>query len=176
MTWVPSLLLLVLVLPPIYPTGRPPNRFWVWHLRCALPGIGLTMLVMGIADGGVDDTVGGHHLPWETPEWMVWVVGVASVVLLLGTTVTALVGTAVRTVRAGRPERQQLLLLLTVVACWRSASSRPTNGSWNSPTGWSRSRSSSACCATGSSASRWCCAGPCSTSRSPCWSPSPSAA
>ena len=36
MTWLPSLLLLVLVLPPIYPTGRPPSRFWVWHLRvCA---------------------------------------------------------------------------------------------------------------------------------------------
>ncbi len=116
MTWVPSLLLLVLVLPPIYPTGRPTNRFWVWHLRCALTGIGLTMLVMGIADGGVDDTVAGTRLPWETPEWVVWVLGIASVVLLLGTTVTALVGTAVRTVRAGRPERQQLLLLLTVVA------------------------------------------------------------
>ena len=116
MTWVPSLLLLVLVLPPIYPTGRPTNRFWVWHLRCALTGIGLTMLVMGIADGGVDDTVAGTHLPWETPEWVVWVLGIASVALLLGTTVTALVGTAVRTVRAGRPERQQLLLLLTVVA------------------------------------------------------------
>ena len=116
MTWLPSLLLLVLVLPPIYPTGRPTNRFWVWHLRCALTGIGLTMLAMGIADGGVDDTVAGTHLPWETPEWVVWVLGIASVALLLGTTVTALVGTAVRTVRAGRPERQQLLLLLTVVA------------------------------------------------------------
>ena len=38
MTWLPSLLLLVLVLPPLYPTGRPPSRFWVWHLRCALTG------------------------------------------------------------------------------------------------------------------------------------------
>ena len=116
MAWLPSLFLLVLVLPPIYPTGRPTSRFWVWHLRGALTGIGLAMLAIGIADGGVDDSVEGTRLPWVTPEWVVWAVGAAAAALLLVTTVTALVGTTVRTVRAGRPERQQLLLLLTVVA------------------------------------------------------------
>jgi signal transduction histidine kinase len=116
MTWLPSLLLLVLVLPPIYPAGRPPSRFWVWHLGCAFTGIGLAMVTLGIGEGGVDDTVAGTELPWVTPVWLVWVLGVTAASLLLCTTATALVGTAVRTVRAGRPERQQLLLLLTVVA------------------------------------------------------------
>ena len=116
MTWLPSLLLLVLVLPPLYPTGRPTNRYWVGHLWCALTGIVLVMAAFGIGDGGVDDTVVGIHLPWHTPHWVVWVVGVPAAVLLALATVRALVGTAVRTVRARRPERQQLLLLLTVVA------------------------------------------------------------
>lgn len=116
MTWIPSLLLLVLVLPPLYPTGRSPSRLWSWHVRAALAGIGLIMLAAGVSPGGVDDTVRGTELPWEAPEWLVWVLVLPAVALLVGTTVTAMVGTTMRTIRARAPERQQLLLLLTVVA------------------------------------------------------------
>ena len=116
MTWIPSLLLLVLVLPPLYPTGRPTSRLWGWHVVCALTGIGLIMVAAGIGPGGVDDTVEGTRLPWEAPDWLVLVLVVPAVGLLVGTTITAMVGTTVRTFRARSPERQQLLLLLTVVA------------------------------------------------------------
>jgi signal transduction histidine kinase len=110
--WMPSLALVVAVLPGLYPTGRPASRFWWWQIRCALVGIGLLVLLSATMQGGVDDVVADVRLPWDTPAWWPIVLGVPTAVLVLGSVLVALVGTLVRAVRARTPERQQLLLLL----------------------------------------------------------------
>jgi signal transduction histidine kinase len=115
-TWMPSLLLPTLALPALYPTGRPPNRFWAWHVRLAMLGIGLGTVAMATGLGGVDDTVAGTELPWTAPVWASFALGVPAATLLLVTAVSATVGTLVRAIRAVWPERQQLLWLLSVVA------------------------------------------------------------
>ncbi|TCC56417.1 hypothetical protein E0H73_32545 [Kribbella pittospori] len=115
-TWIPSLLLPVIVLPPLYPTGRPASIFWSWHLRVALVGIGLIVLAAATGQGGVDDTVRGTRLPWDAPAWWAWIVGLSAAGLLISTAAVTMVGTLVRAIRAKSPERQQLLWLLSVVA------------------------------------------------------------
>ncbi|WP_344112808.1 sensor histidine kinase [Kribbella alba] len=115
-TWIPSLLLPVIVLPPLYPTGRPTSAFWRWHVRAALVGIGLIVLTAATSQGGVDDTVPGTRLPWDAPTWWVWAVGLSAAVLLISTVAVTVIGTLVRAIRAKAPERQQLLWLLSVVA------------------------------------------------------------
>jgi signal transduction histidine kinase len=115
-TWMPSLLLPVLVLPALYPTGHAPSRYWRWHVRLSLLAIGLGVLLIGFTPDGMDDTVTGTRLPWEAPVWAAYVVGIPALVLLIVTAVNVIVGTLVRAVRARTPERQQLLWLLSVVA------------------------------------------------------------
>ncbi|TCO38140.1 histidine kinase/DNA gyrase B/HSP90-like ATPase [Kribbella antiqua] len=115
-TWFPSLLLPAIVLPPLYPTGRPTSAFWLWHVRVALVGIGLGVLAVASGPGAVDDTVRGTRLPWDAPTWWSWVVGLPAIVLLISTATVTVIGTLVRAIRARTPERQQLLWLLGVVA------------------------------------------------------------
>lgn len=110
--WMPSLALVVAVLPGLYPTGRPASRFWRWQIRVALVGIGLLVVLAATMEGGVDDVVAGMRLPWDVPAWYPIVLGVPTAVLVLGSVLVALVGTLVRAARARTPERQQLLLLL----------------------------------------------------------------
>ena len=114
-TWLPSLLLPLLVLPPLYPTGHPPSRYWVWHLRVAWTAIGVAVLVMAFGAGGVSDTVAGTELPFTPPTWTAYVVLPVMGALLAAATASSIVGTLVRVVRATYPERQQLLWLLCVV-------------------------------------------------------------
>lgn len=109
--WMPSLALVVTVLPGLYPTGRAASRFWRWQLRCAWTGIGLLVLLAGTAQGGVDDVVSGVRLPWDMPGWWMVVIGGPTAVLVFGSALVATVGTLVRAVRAKSPERQQLLWL-----------------------------------------------------------------
>jgi signal transduction histidine kinase len=115
-TWMPSLLLPMLVLPPLYPTGRPPSRYWRWHVRVSLLAIALLMLAFAIAPGGVDDTVEGTKLPWTAPEVLVLVLGLVVAALLAVTAASSILGTLVRVARARSPERQQLLWLISMVA------------------------------------------------------------
>ena len=114
-TWPPSLLLPTLVLPALYPTGRPPNRYWLWHVRAALLGMALLVLLMATMPGGLGDTVPGTRLPWEAPVWLGYLLGVPAGVLILGAALSVIIGTPLRIVRATGPERQQLLWLLAVV-------------------------------------------------------------
>jgi signal transduction histidine kinase len=115
-TWIPSLLLPIIVLPPLYPTGRPPSVFWTWHMRVSLLGIALIVLAAATSPGGVDDTVAGTRLSWQAPTWWVWLVGLSAATILISTAAVTVVGTLVRAIRATNPERQQLLWLLSVVA------------------------------------------------------------
>ncbi|KGN40205.1 hypothetical protein [Knoellia aerolata] len=115
-TWLPSLLLVALVLPAVYPTGHPPSRYWTWHVRLTVVALVVATVLLGVAPGAVDDGVAGTELPWSVPAWALWVVGAPTVVLLAGSAGSVIVGTAWRAVRASAPERQQLLWLLSVVA------------------------------------------------------------
>jgi len=115
-TWMPSLLLPMLVLPPLYPTGRTPSGYWRWHVRVSLLGITLLVVAFSTAPGGLDDTVEGTKLPWTAPGWLVLALGWTVAVLLACCAASAILGTLVRVARARSPERQQLLWLLSVVA------------------------------------------------------------
>ena len=98
------------------PAGRPPSRYWAWHVRLSLLGIGLGVLAMATGPGGVDDTVAGTRLPWTAPEWSPYVLGLSAGALLIASAAGTLVGTLVRAWRATSPERQQLLWLIIMVA------------------------------------------------------------
>jgi len=112
---VPAFLLPTLVLPALYPTGRPPSRLWGWYLGLCLVGIGLLTLAVATVDDVTNDTVAGTRFPWDTPEWWTWATAGASAVLLVPALGVVVVGTLVRVARARSPERQQLLWLVCVV-------------------------------------------------------------
>jgi signal transduction histidine kinase len=114
-TWLPALLLPMLVLPPLYPTGRPASRFWLWHIRVSLVGIGLLVVTAATNQGPIDDTVRSARLPWDAPAWWVWTTGLLAAAVLVPAMAVSLVGTVVRATRARGPERAQLVWLVCVV-------------------------------------------------------------
>jgi len=114
-TWIPAVLLPVLLLPPLYPTGGLPSGFWRWHARLSLVAIVVVVLAGSTTQGGIDDTVQTARLPFDAPDWWSVGVGVLAVALLAPAAAVSLVGTMVRTFQARSPERQQLLWLVCVV-------------------------------------------------------------
>lgn len=109
--WMPSLAIVATVLPGLYPTGVPASRFWWWQVRAAVVGICLLIVSAGTGQGGVDDVVRGVRLPWDVPTWFSIATLIPAAVLIVGSLPVVLVGTLVRALRAGTPERQQLLWL-----------------------------------------------------------------
>ena len=91
-TFVPALLLPVLVLPALYPTGRAPSRFWVWHIRVCLVGTGLLALAAATVNGATNPAVAGTRLPWDAPEWWAWATAGTSAALLVPAAGVAIVG------------------------------------------------------------------------------------
>jgi signal transduction histidine kinase len=114
-TWEPALLLPVLVLPALYPSGKPPSRFWRWHVRISLVGIAVLIVAAATNQGAMDDTVRYARLPWDPPAWWTWTTGLLTAAILVPATAVALVGTVVRATRARGPERAQLVWLICVV-------------------------------------------------------------
>jgi len=114
-TWLPALLLPVLVLPALYPTGRPASRFWSWHVRVSLVGIAVLIVTAATNQGAMDDTVRAARLPWDAPTWWAWTTGLLTAAILVPATAVSLVGTVVRATRARGPERAQLVWLVCVV-------------------------------------------------------------
>jgi signal transduction histidine kinase len=113
--WLPALLLPMLILPPLYPTGRPASRFWLWHIRFSLVGIWLLVLTAATTQSGIDDTVRSARLPWEAPTWWAWATGLLTAAILVPAMAVSLVGTVVRATRARGAERPQLVWLVCVV-------------------------------------------------------------
>jgi hypothetical protein len=113
--FVPALLLPVLVMPALYPTGRPPSRFWTWHVRVSLAGTALMTIAAGTVDAVTNEAVAGSGLPWDAPRWWEWATVGTSAVLLVASLGVVLVGTLARVAWARTPERQQLLWLVCVV-------------------------------------------------------------
>ncbi len=125
-SWMPSLALVMALLPGLYPTGRPTSTFWRWQVRAAMVAIVLVVLVGVTMEGGIDDTVRGEEVPWNVPTWLQASIAIPAAVFIIASVATALVGTLVRAVRAGPGERQQLLwffaFLLAMVAGFFSPS------------------------------------------------------
>jgi signal transduction histidine kinase len=115
-TWLPAVLLPMLVLPPLYPTGKPASRFWLWHIWASLTGIGLLIASAATNPRVLDDTVQSARLPWDVPAWWVWTTGLLAAAILAPAMAVSLVGTVVRATRARGPERAQLVWLVCVVA------------------------------------------------------------
>ena len=115
-TWLPAVLIPLTVLPAVYPTGQAPSRFWRWHVRLSLLGIGLLVLTAATTQGGIDDTVAGTRLPWDAPPWWTAVVAIGAAGILIPAMVVTIVGTFLRALHAQTPERQQLVWLVSVVA------------------------------------------------------------
>ncbi|MFC5175391.1 sensor histidine kinase [Nocardioides taihuensis] len=115
-TWIPALLLVVAVLPILYPTGYPSSRFWRRHLRVTVVGLVCLVSAAAIASAHFDDSVTGYDAGYTPPTWLVAPLAVIGIITTAGCVLVTLVGTVVRTVRAGAPERQQLALLVAVVA------------------------------------------------------------
>jgi signal transduction histidine kinase len=113
--WLPALLLPMLVLPPLYPTGTAASRFWLWHIRISLVGIGLLVLTAATRQDIVDDIVRSARLPWVAPAWWAWATGLLAATILVPAIAVSLVGTVVRATRAHGAERAQLVWLLCVV-------------------------------------------------------------
>lgn len=113
--WIPSLLLVVAVLPILYPTGRPASRFWRRHLQVTIVGVACLVSAAALASVHYDDSVIGVQAGYAPPAWLVIPLVAAGALTTAGCLAVTLVGTVVRTVRAGPPERQQLALLVTVV-------------------------------------------------------------
>jgi signal transduction histidine kinase len=115
-TWIPALLIVVTILPVLYPTGHPPSRFWRRHLAVATIGIGSLVTAAALASVRFDDSVRGARAGYEPPPWLVLPLVAVGALLTAVATLVTVVGTVVRTARAPSPERQQLALLVTVVA------------------------------------------------------------
>jgi signal transduction histidine kinase len=114
-TWEPALLLPVVVLPALYPTGRPASRFWLWHIRVSLVGIVVLVLASATHQDAMNDTVESARLPWDAPTWWSWTTGLLTAAILVPATAVSLVGTVVRATRAHGAERAQLVWLVCVV-------------------------------------------------------------
>jgi len=114
-TWIPSLLLVVAILPVLYPTGLPATRFWRRHLRITTVGVACLVTAAALASASFDDSVAGFDAGYTPPTWLVIPLAAVGALTTAICVVVTMVGTVVRTVRAGAPERQQLALLVTVV-------------------------------------------------------------
>jgi signal transduction histidine kinase len=115
-TWIPALLIVVAVLPILYPTGYPASRRWRRHLQVTVVGLVCLVSAAAIASAKFDDSVTGYDAGYAPPTWLVAPLAVVGVAVTAVCVLVTLVGTVVRTVRAGAPERQQLALLEAVVA------------------------------------------------------------
>lgn len=115
--WAPPIWAITTVLPMIYPDGRLPSRRWWWAI--GLTAVGMLTYVVGLAlvDG---DYVGRYtvHNPLARPEWQDFASFclTAGEYVLIGATVIAAAGLAVRWWWAVGVRRRQLALVLLVFA------------------------------------------------------------
>ncbi len=112
-TWVPAVLLVATVLPPLYPSGRTTTVWWTRHVRAALVGMILICIAFAFGDPA-DDIVKDQTWPWSSsiPEWLPFIVLPPAALLLVPVLIASVIGTLIRTFRARPPERQQLLWLV----------------------------------------------------------------
>jgi len=111
--WLPGLLPLPSLLLALYPNGRLPSRRWRWPVGAAALGIALLQAFFMLHPQAYRDIAPGAP-PVAAPV-VAEVLGVAGAGLFVTGTIVIWIGSVVRLVRAGSPERQQLAWLLCVV-------------------------------------------------------------
>ena len=116
--WLPGLLPLANVLPALYPQGRLPGPRWRLPLTASVAGT-MLVTVIGLFSSDVYHDVAPGPSPlssWAVwPSWLAVLFGVIALLLLVGGTVTIWVMSALRLLRLGPPQRQQLAWVLCVV-------------------------------------------------------------
>jgi signal transduction histidine kinase len=123
--WFPALLMPFVLLPQVYPDGRPVSTRWRWALRFSVLGLASVTLVLALSTDNVNDWVEGLTLPFEWPQWLE-PVGFALVTfgfcgVLVGL-VAGLAGLGVRFRRGGSQSRGQIIwVFLPVVLAAISA-------------------------------------------------------
>ena len=111
--WIPALVLPLTLLPVLYPDGILPRPWWRWVNRAAIVGMVLATLVAATdAAAARDDIAGGRPIA-TLPPGIAMALGVAAGVLLAVTTVLSIGGLFGRIWAAERPQRQQMLWLIT---------------------------------------------------------------
>jgi len=113
--WIPAFVPLTTMLVGLYPDGRLPSRWQRWPVW----GAGIATIILTIAvpllPSAYDDTLPGPA-PVSLPERPLLVLLLAVPLPLLAASALAIwVGSVVRMVRAGPPERQQLAWLISFV-------------------------------------------------------------
>lgn len=123
--WFPALVMPFVVLPQVYPDGRPVGPRWRWALRYSVLGLASVTVVLASSTDNVNDWVEGLTLPFAWPQWLapvgfaLLVVGFAGVLVGL---LAGLVGLGVRLRRGGSQARGQIIwLFLPVVLAAISA-------------------------------------------------------
>ncbi|GAB3767695.1 signal transduction histidine kinase [Nocardioides ginsengisegetis] len=114
-TWIPALLVIVTILPIVYPTGRPSSRFWHRHLQVTVVGLVFLVSAAALAFGAGNDSVTDAPEAFHAPLWLVVPLAAVGIAVTAAATAVTLVGTVVRTFRATSPERQQLAMLVGIV-------------------------------------------------------------
>lgn len=112
--WFPSLTLPFVVLPQVYPDGRPVGPLWRWPLRLSLLGILAVVVLLATAPDNVDDYVSTARLPITWPSWAQAASAGALVLAFVGVVGGLVAGGAglfLRFRRGGPQERGQVLWL-----------------------------------------------------------------
>jgi signal transduction histidine kinase len=116
--WPVGTLLPVTVLLILYPTGRLPSQRWRPVLVTAFAGTALLCLALATSSGSLQDLVPDATLPFEVPAWLLVAILSVAAVLVVGSLLATLAGTAVRLHRAVAPQRQQLWWMAVPVVLW----------------------------------------------------------
>jgi signal transduction histidine kinase len=105
----PSLGLILIYVPLLFPDGRLPGRRWRAVLWCGAVAIALVTAVFAFEPGPLDDTIGGFPNPHGIlPDALSMGFAIVGFPLILGSAVAAAVALALRLRRAQGAEREQL--------------------------------------------------------------------
>ena len=117
--FVPCVVLVVTVLPLLFPTGRPPTRRW-WLVGVAAgAAVALATTAMTIRPGPVDEDVpsgGANPFGIGGADGVANALELAGLLMLVAAAVGAVVSVVVRTRRSRGEERRQMKLFLGAVA------------------------------------------------------------
>jgi signal transduction histidine kinase len=105
----PCLGLIVIYVPLLFPSGRPPGGRWRLLLPAGAVGIVLVSINFALAPGKLDDFLGGRPNPYGVlPAWLATTTLIAGLPMVIGGAVGAAAAMVVRLRRARGLEREQL--------------------------------------------------------------------
>jgi signal transduction histidine kinase len=111
--WIPAMFVPLTLLPVLYPDGTLPAPWWRWVNRIATVGMVLATVVAATDTGSARDDIAGGRPIATLPHGIAMTLGVAAGVSLAGAAVLSIGGLLGRIWVAERPQRQQMLWLIT---------------------------------------------------------------